>query len=127
MLNPQSDLKTSSSSANSTPILALELPGIRTAIRKRKDWAASLLCPRKKLCVTLSRMREETGAPIAYKKKLTISIPADIETRPLTPGSRVKSVSNFADTDEAGMFYGVTLKKGAFRRANEDRVSKECN
>ena len=62
----------------------------------------------------------------SWKKPLSIQIPRDAEFSHLTPGLKVKSGSNYADSNEDGTFYGVTLKKGFYRRTNEDRVGCPC-
>ncbi len=121
--------KTSTGSTVSirVPLMKLQMPRLKPAIHKKKDWVDPGF-DKKKFCLALKKGTEEktgfgTTIPM-LKKQLSIRIPNDNEVKALTPGSRVKSVSNYADTNEAGMFYGVTLKKGAYRRSNEDRV---CN
>ena len=106
------------------PLMKLQMPGIKTTIHKRKDCIDPGFNKKKMfLAIKKTPERSMTGLSLNLKKNLTISIPSDAEVKAFTPGSRVKTVSNYADTNEAGMFYGVTLKKGSFRRSNEDRVS----
>ena len=117
------ECKTEESSAVRMPLMKLQMPRIKNSIHKRKDWCEPST-EKKKICLAIKKIQADSGlttAPVP-KRQLTIRIPSDTEVKAYTPGSRVKTVSNYADTNEAGMFYGVTLKKGAFRRANEDRV-----
>ena len=105
----------------SHPLMPLRMPPLKCAIRKNKFWQTAAP-ERKKDCRPASSL-SATG--VCPRKPLSITIPQESEVKFLTQGSKVKSVSNHADTNEAGMYYGVTLKKGPIRRSNEDRVSLE--
>jgi len=106
------------------PLMKLQMPRLKTSIHKRKDWLEPATFEKKKFCFPVKKVPEPSlfSSQSILKRPLQISIPDDSEVKVFTPGSRVKSVSNFADTNEGGSFYGVTLKKGSFRRTNEDRV-----
>ena len=106
------------SSPVEVPLLQLKMPGIKCAIRKNKCWQEQVQARRNNYQAGVHKP-VTGGLP---RRPLTISIPQENEELLVTQGSKVKSVSNHADTNEAGSFYGVTLKQGPIRRANEDRV-----
>ena len=96
---------------------------IRNCIRKNKRWNKQSF-NKKTLFLNIEELDDNTVSETfpSYKRWLTIRIPSDAEVKTFTPGSRIKSVSNFADVNESGSFYGALLKKGEYRRSNEDRV-----
>ena len=101
--------------------LLIQGAGIKSSIHKSRYIAESREEKRK----NVSSMKK-TRCIVhieGHKKQLSIQIPKDYETKPFIFGSKVKSGSDFADTSETGAFYGLTLKKGQFRRFNEDRVT----
>lgn len=105
------------------PLLNLQVPKIKGSIRKNKE--ASYVCKGKQIPSTGCPKEQVDDTMLGVcklKKRLKIEIPTDCEATPITPGRKVKTDSNYADTTEAGRFYGVTLKKGAYKRTNEDRV-----
>lgn len=53
------------------------------------------------------------------KKRLRISIPSETDVETLMPTQRFGC---FSDKSESGSFYAATVKKGDYRRCNEDRV-----
>lgn len=100
---------------------AVRMPPIKPRIRKIKPEDI----PKKR--TEISQIRAHLSAraksqACGMKKKLTIEIPESKDDLGLTQGSFVKSVSDYADTSESGLYYGVTLKKGNARKTNEDRV-----
>jgi len=65
---------------------------------------------------------EVKGKIPSYKPHLTIEIPKDTEVKPFIPVNRIRSISNCNDINELGFFHAALLKKGDYRRYNEDRV-----
>lgn len=102
------------------PLMILQGSGIKSAIRKNK-YLAEIREEKKNISTSIKKARYTIHME-GVKKNLSIQIPKETEPKPFILGSKVKSGSNFADTSESGAFYGLTLKKGQFRRFNEDRV-----
>jgi hypothetical protein len=46
----------------------------------------------------------------------------DTEVKPFTPVNRFRSINSYKDINELGFFHGALLKKGDYRKHNEDRV-----
>eukprot|EP00826_Nyctotherus_ovalis_P018209 TRINITY_DN1542_c0_g2_i8.p1 TRINITY_DN1542_c0_g2~~TRINITY_DN1542_c0_g2_i8.p1 ORF type:complete len:379 (+),score=74.60 TRINITY_DN1542_c0_g2_i8:118-1254(+) len=91
-------------------LFTLQLPSIRTFIHKSK----------KRPQYSLPKLKSTIPS---YKRHLTIRIPSDTEVKAFTPVNRIVSISNCADVNELGFFHGVLLKKGDYRRSNEDRFA----
>lgn len=91
----------------------IETSPIKQRIRKHSHSQYKKFIMKKKRCLP----KEYLICEKPEKQSLTIEIPDEPEI-----GQKVKAYSDFADVNEEGIFYGIALKKGPFRRTNEDRV-----
>jgi len=117
MQKHDSNTKNSHTDSIDHPLFSFTLPKIKKCIQKQKKHKEYTF-PEGKSFLFI----EAKGKISSYKPRLTIEIPKDTEVKSFIPVNRIRPISNCNDINELGFFHAALLKKGDYRRYNEDRV-----
>lgn len=75
----------------------------------------------------IRKLKISTSNQTKYKPHLSISIPCSPRMEVYNKTKCKGLIKGFNDISESGEFYTAIMKKGSYRRFNEDRVSYLCN